>query len=199
LYHNIILQMGHLERKIREKENIKQSILNAALDIAIAEGWQAVTIRRISEKIEYTTSIVYGHFESKEALLREITDSGFRTLYQIFENTFSKKADPKKQLLQISLINWDFALNNKELYHLMFSMERPSNETASKGMTLIKGVFAKLSGKKEDEVDSLILNWICIRQGAINLMLDFKDDELDIKNPRKLYIEFIERFISSIT
>jgi len=191
--------MSHIERKIRDKENTKNSILKAALDIANSEGWQAVTIRRISEKIEYTTSIVYEHFESKEALLREITNSGFRTLYQQFEKTFSKKSDPKKQLIQLSLINWDFAINNKELYHLMFSLERPSNENVTRGMTLIKDVFAKLTGKKKDEVDTLILNWVCLRQGAINLMLDFKDDELDVKNPRELYIEFIERFISSIS
>ena len=44
--------MGHIERKKRDKENIKNSILKAALDIAIAEGWQTVTIHRISEAIE---------------------------------------------------------------------------------------------------------------------------------------------------
>ncbi len=56
--------MGHIERKKREQQITRNSILKAALDIANAEGWQAVTIRKISESIEYTTSIVYSHFEN---------------------------------------------------------------------------------------------------------------------------------------
>ena len=191
--------MGHLVRKLRDKENIKQSILNAALEIAIAEGWQAVTIRRISEEIEYTTSIVYGHFESKEALLLEITNTGFISLNQEFEKVLSKEMDPKKQLLQLSLINWDFAINNKELYKLMFNFGKPSNENAIRGMNLIKEIFMKLTGKSKNKVDSLILNWICLRRGAINMILEFQGDELYMKKHRELYIEFIERFISSIS
>jgi AcrR family transcriptional regulator len=191
--------MGHFERKIRDKENIKNSILKAALDIAIAEGWQAVTIRRISDEIEYTTSIVYGHFESKDALLREITNNGFITLNQELEKVLSKEMDPKKQLLQLSLINWDFALNNKELYKLMFNFGKPSNENAIRGIDLIKEIFAKITGKRKKTLDSMMLNWICLRRGAINMIMEFQGDELDLKKLRELYIEFMERFISSLT
>jgi AcrR family transcriptional regulator len=193
--------MGHLERKQRDNENIKKSILTAALNIAIAEGWQAVTIRRISESIEYTTSIVYGHFENKEALLREITSSGFQALYEKFKESLSKELEPAKQLLQLSLINWDFALNNKELYYLMFSLEKPSSENANRGMSLIINVFTSLTGKCENEVDAYILNWICLRQGSINMMMNFQpDNSNDLTfDPRELYIEFINRFISSIS
>ena len=191
--------MGHLERKIRNKENIKNSILKAALDIANADGWQAVTIRKISEEIEYTTSIVYGHFESKEALLREIINTGFLSLNQEFEKILSKEMNPEKQLLQLSLINWDFALNNKELYKLMFNFGKPSNENANKGRDLIKAIFVKITGKSKKMVDSLILNWICLRRGAINMIIEFHGDKLDLQKKRKLYIEFMERFISSIS
>jgi len=191
--------MGHLERKIRDKENIKNSILKAALDIAIAEGWQAVTIRRISEQIEYTTSIVYGHFESKEALLSEITNTGFISLNREFEKILSKEMDPKKQLLHLSLINWDFALSNKELYKLMFNFGKPSNLNAIRGKDLMKEIFAKITGRNKKTIDSIVLNWICLRRGAINMIMEFHGDELDMKKLRKLYIEFMERFISSIS
>ncbi len=190
--------MGHLERKMREKENTKSRILKAALDIAIAENWQAVTIRRISEAIEYTTSIVYEHFENKEALLREITNFGFQKLYKQSEKVLSEELEPQEQLLKLSLISWDFAQNNKELYQLMFSFEKPTGEFASKGMFNIIELFIKLTGKSKEEVDSIILNWICLRQGTINLTLNFKEDQLSVK-PREQYIEFINRFILSIT
>jgi len=191
--------MGHLERKLRDKENIKNSIQKAALDIANAEGWQAVTIRRIAEEIEYTTSIVYGHFESKEALLSEIINTGFISLNHEFEKILSKEMDPKKQLLHLSLINWDFALSNKELYKLMFNFGKPSNLNAIRGKDLMKEIFAKITGRNKKTIDSIVLNWICLRRGAINMIMEFHGDELDMKKLRKLYIEFMERFISSIS
>ncbi len=193
--------MGHLERKQRNRENIKKSILDAALSIAKSGGWQAVTIRKIAEAIEYTTSIVYEHFENKDDLLRAITNEGFRELYKLFEKILSENTDPAGQLLQLSLMNWDFALANKELYQLMFTMERPSNENAVKGMIIIKELFAKLTGKGEAEIDSLVLNWICLRQGCINMMINFSADESEdnaFDNARNKYIEFINRFINSI-
>jgi AcrR family transcriptional regulator len=192
--------MGHIERKLREKENTKNNILKAALDIAIADGWQAVTIRRIAEAIEYTTSIVYEHFENKEALLLEITNYGFRLLNQQGEKILSEELEPAEQLLKVSLSSWDFARNNKELYHLMFSMGKPSNEDARKGMASIVGIFTKLTGKSEDEIESYILNWICLRLGAINLLMNYQYENDDHKlKAREFYVEFIKRFISSIS
>jgi AcrR family transcriptional regulator len=190
--------MGHIERKKREKENIKKSILDAALNIAIKEGWQAVTIRRIAEAIEYTTSIVYGHFESKDALLLEIMNQGFTQLYALSEKALKEEVYPKNQLLTISELHWDFALANKELYNLMFNVNRPSGNMAFQGMNLIQDVFQNLTGESNEKIRSLILNWICLRHGCINLLLEFKEHHENI-NPRELYIEFIERFITSIT
>jgi len=189
--------MGHIERKMRDKENTRNNILKAALDIAISEGWQAVTIRRISEAVEYTTSIVYSNFESKDALLLEIMKGGFDQLYDLSERALKAESDPKKQLLILSLVNWDFAMANKELYQLMFNVKRPSGDVALKGLELIENIFARLTGKEGKELQKFFINWICLRRGCINLIMEFKDGHEDI-NPRELYIEFMERFISSI-
>jgi hypothetical protein len=124
--------------------------------------------------------------------------NGFIQLYALAEKALKTENDPKKQLLTISLVHWDFAFANKELYQLMFNERKPSGDVAFKGMELIEDIFAKLTGKKGKELQSFFLNWICLRRGCINLLLEFKEHNEDI-NPRMLYIEFIERFIYSIT
>lgn len=190
--------MSHIERKQREKDNLRKSLLKAALDIAIAEGWEAVTIRRIADAVEYTTSIVYGHFENKDALLTEIVEMGFKQLYEFSIKVVNENEDPKKQLLAISLANWDFAMANKELYSLMFNYKKPTGNTSILGMELVESVFKRLTGKSNEEIQKLVLNWICLRRGCINLLLEFREHEENI-NPRELFIEFMERFIISIT
>ena len=88
--------MNHVERKLREKEKIKQNILDAARDIAAKEGWHAVTIRKIANKIEYTPPIVYEHFENKEDLFKELIYMGFRLLKKEFEKARQSERGTKE-------------------------------------------------------------------------------------------------------
>ena len=57
---------------------MKQAILAAARDIAAQEGWQAVTIRKVADRIEYSPPMIYEHFENKDAVLLELMREGFR-------------------------------------------------------------------------------------------------------------------------
>lgn len=49
-------------------------ILDSASRMAEAEGWRAVTIRRIAAEIGYSAPVIYQHFPSKDAVLRELLD-----------------------------------------------------------------------------------------------------------------------------
>jgi len=189
--------MGHVERKERERDNIRKSLLQAAIDIAKKEGWQGVTIRKIADAVEYTTSIVYGHFESKEALMQEIVDNGFSKLYRHFIKTYDEHSDPCEQLMDLSLFFWDFASKNKELYQLMLSQGKPLSKSATEATPMIVGIFSKLIGQSDTEVYSLMLNWMCLREGAITRLLYFSENSASKEN-RDLYKGFMERFISSI-
>lgn len=196
---NIVTKMKHLERKIREKQQIRERILKAALQIAEDEGWTAVTIRRIADAIEYTTSIVYSHFDSKEALLDELATGGFESLSRQLQKILSKELDPAQQLRKLSEINWDFAVQHMALYNLMFNMGKPKNPGADKGMELVQQVFKSLTGK--EDVQEYVLNWICLRRGCIHTMLNFNYKEKGQASPRsskKRYMSFIDRFIQSI-
>lgn len=60
--------MGRKERRLREQQELKQSILDAAREIALAEGWRNVTMRKIAERIEYSHPAIYDYFENKDVL-----------------------------------------------------------------------------------------------------------------------------------
>ncbi len=68
--------MGIKERRDRERQELGQAILAAAREIAAGEGWQAVTIRRVAERIEYSPPTIDEHFASKEAILADLHARG---------------------------------------------------------------------------------------------------------------------------
>jgi AcrR family transcriptional regulator len=64
---------GLHERRQREKESIRASILQAAFTLAKSEGWASLSMRKIADAIEYSAPVVYDYFENKDAILFEIS------------------------------------------------------------------------------------------------------------------------------
>lgn len=192
--------MSHIDRKVKEKEAVKNSILEAAKKIAEKEGWHSVTIRKIAEAIEYTPPIVYEHFENKEDLIRELILSGFKKLRIGFDEIRKNEKDPKKLLKKLSFLHWDFAFANKELYQLMFSLERPApNKEIIEDVMRIKDLFHIITKDDSKLSNELMFNWMCLLNGTISTIMLFPPppDILE-RSPIEIFGNIIDRFINSI-
>jgi AcrR family transcriptional regulator len=121
--------MGIAERKQRQKEEIRGSILRAAWQLVLEEGWQALSIRKIADAIEYSVPVIYSNFENKEAILQEFLQQGFRLLNQDLQAAREQAQQPAEQLEAIAHAYWDFAFRNKEYYQLMYGLGMPTCET----------------------------------------------------------------------
>ena len=115
--------MASKERIQRLKEETRVNILDAALHIVKHEGWQALSMRKIADVIEYTAPIIYEYFANKEAILLELTRRGFLILSKDLQEARAKHRLPAKQLEAMWLAYWNFAFANKELYQVMFGVE----------------------------------------------------------------------------
>src|SRR5438045_232236 len=114
--------MGITERRLREKEKLRSTILGTAWNMVESEGWQSLSIRRIADAIEYSVPVIYHHFENKEAILFEFAKEGFILLAKKIEAAKTKKEDPAEQLKLIAHAYWDFAFKYKEHYQLMHGL-----------------------------------------------------------------------------
>src|SRR5580704_18911858 len=74
----IMAQPGTRERRAAER---RQQILDAARAVAEAEGWAAVTSRRLADAIGYTQPVLYQHFPGgKTEIMRTVALAGFAEL-----------------------------------------------------------------------------------------------------------------------
>ena len=111
--------MGIKERREREKQLTRQAILTAALEIAQQDGWSALTIRKVGERIEYSPPMVYEYFASKEDMLQQLLQEGFRQLTASIQQTSALTEDREVRVMKIVDAYWHFAIRNPELYQLM--------------------------------------------------------------------------------
>ena len=117
--------MGIIERKQRLREKTRKNILDAALVIVNNEAWQALSMRKIAEIIEYTAPVIYEHFRNKEAILSELTSRGYQKLTVLMESAKKAQATAVQQMEAMWLAYWEFAFTDKESYKLMFGVTTP--------------------------------------------------------------------------
>jgi AcrR family transcriptional regulator len=114
--------MGIKERRLREKEEVRSTILTAGWRLVKEEGWESLSIRKIADAIEYSIPVIYDHFENKEAILEEYGKEGFRALTKKLKKAKEKHQQPGDQLKSIAEAYWDFAMKNTEHYQLMYGV-----------------------------------------------------------------------------
>ena len=124
--------MGITDRKLRQKEEVRASILDTAWEMVVSEGWHSFSIRKIADAIEYSVPVIYSHFENKDAILLEFNRKGFQLLTDSLKMAKVGKTNPADEIRAMGRAYWDFAFQNKEYYQLMFGLGIPTCETASK-------------------------------------------------------------------
>jgi len=119
--------LGPQERRQREREEIRTRILDAARELFVSEGYDAVTMRRIADRIEYSPTAIYFHFKDKEALMGELCAVDFYALATQFTK-IARVEDPVERLRRIGQAYADFAVEFPNHYRLMFMTPHPPGD-----------------------------------------------------------------------
>jgi AcrR family transcriptional regulator len=116
--------VGTIERREREKKVLRTKILDVARELFVAEGYEAVTMRKIAQAIEYSPTAIYLHFRDKKAVINAICDADFLKLAARFRK-IAQLADPIERLRAAGLAYADFAMRHPNHYRLMFMTPHP--------------------------------------------------------------------------
>ena len=68
--------MSVQERKERERAERERLIVATARELAEQQGWDAVTTRRLAERIEYSQPVLYSHFRGKREIIGAVALEG---------------------------------------------------------------------------------------------------------------------------
>jgi AcrR family transcriptional regulator len=97
-------------------------VVTAARQMAEAEGWDAVTIRRLADQIEYSQPVLYSHFAGKGGIIYAVALEGFTELRLILQNARQAADSPEAALGELAEAYVGFALEHPALYDAMFTL-----------------------------------------------------------------------------
>jgi AcrR family transcriptional regulator len=181
--------MASKDRILRQKEETRSNILEAAYAIVKEDGWQGLSMRKIADRIEYTAPIIYEYFSNKEAILQELTGKGFIKLTKELEKAKAKFDKPEEQLEAMWMAYWDFAFTDTEMYQVMFGVQMnccSQQCSASKApYELFVAVIAEImknSSPTEDIIKQKYFTFFSVIHGLIAINIINKSDILETIN-----------------
>ena len=109
------------EKRKKEKENRKNTILRAARRLFFDRGFKSVTVDNIAAKSEVSKGSIYLCFESKEEIYAQILISDNIALYERIKNFSAAEASASQLLMEFARIYVDYFLNDNELFRILMT------------------------------------------------------------------------------
>jgi AcrR family transcriptional regulator len=138
--------MSVADRRRRERADRHDRIIAAARDLAEAEGWEAVTTRRLAALVEYSQPVLYSHFDGKDAIVRAVAIEGFADLAVQLRQAQALFDEPGPALRAVCRAYLTFASERPALYQAMFVLPIDVTFASDDTPSPLKAAFGELAG-----------------------------------------------------
>jgi AcrR family transcriptional regulator len=107
-------------RQEQEKQELRQTILTAAGELFLEQGYNHFSLRKVAERIGYSPTTIYLYFRDKDDLLFTVVDEGFARFGQQLAAAAASTEDPWERIIALGRAYVAFGLQNPVYYQLMF-------------------------------------------------------------------------------
>ena len=113
--------MGLEERRHREKERRRETILKAARRDFMKKGFKAVTVDSIAQRAQLSKGAIYLYFKSKEEIYAQVLIRDIEKFHDRVADIFQGGDSASEVLTRFARIYTDFFLNERELFRILMA------------------------------------------------------------------------------
>lgn len=139
--------------KTTDPAQIRRSILDQASQLLAEAGPDALTMRKLSQRVGASTIVLYTHFRDKPAILDELYLEGFERLRGDLSRV-PQGSDPLHYVMELGRAYRKSALANPTYYQLMFSRCVPGFDPSPQSRETGKQAFLILAGAVQRCMDA---------------------------------------------
>jgi AcrR family transcriptional regulator len=194
------------EARLQNTENLRKLVVDAAATLLQEEGPEAVTVRKVAQKMDCSTKIIYSLFVNKEGLAQQLYLDGCRLLANELGGT-PQAADPAQHLLNIGETYWQFGQRYSSYYKLMFGGAfadfKPDEESMHGTVTAMRQLLTVINNAQEqgllpgqyDTVSVVRIFWASLH-GVIHLYMGGHLG--DVQSAHAVYRQTLSLIVSSL-
>jgi len=201
---------------MHEKGNVKQTILEKALDLFSVKGYEGVSVSELTEAAGITKPTLYYYFNSKEGLFDTVCHIYYAKLNKLVAENAEYKSNPKNYyedihytLSKLTKAYFEFARENEAFFRIMLTnLSMPPSSAVYKivekyhfeQFDIIKNTFNKMSkghGNLKGKSETLTWSFIGIINSYIALYFyGVSGLKLDEKAVKELVHQFMHGIYS---
>lgn len=107
------------DRQQQARDLMRRAILDAALELFVADGYAQVSMRNIAAKVGYSPAAIYSYFASKDDIFHALAEEGFRLL-GASATTDAPSADPLDEIRIAPWRLYEFSKRQPQYFALVF-------------------------------------------------------------------------------
>ena len=115
--------MGIEERKEREKQARRETIMESAREFFFTKGFNATTMDEIAHKAELSKGALYLYFASKEEIYVSVMNEGLSILFERTEEALTLDLPPDQMLRKLGEVHYRYYLDYPEYSRIFFFSE----------------------------------------------------------------------------
>ena len=139
--------MAREDQKMRS-EQVRQAILDTALEMGMKEGFDELSIRKIIKEMNYSTGIIYYHFKDKQEILDAIEEKETEWLKNKIMEIIQPDMDVFLEMEKVFHMIMRLAVEEPEKYNLIVLQKYSRRKPAKPGWILY---LASRLGKAMEE------------------------------------------------
>jgi len=172
-------------RRERERADARFTILAAARALAREQGWDAVTMRGLAERIDYSANFAYRYFTGRDDILLALVRDGFTQLREALITAAAHPTEPggvsgsvagtpqTAAVRRSGHAYLDFALAERDLYQVMYGLGAvrvPTADTLQEGQAVGDVLTGLLTEAGDPRAPDHVLRLWATAHGLIALL-----------------------------
>jgi AcrR family transcriptional regulator len=114
------------ERQLRKQIEIRNAILEAARVIISQDGVKGLSIRKITNAIEYSPAIIYHYFKDKNEIVETLVGEGYSRILNSLSMVNKNEKEPEKEIKEIFTSYIRSTMDNRDEYMAIMLNDDPA-------------------------------------------------------------------------
>ncbi|HOT46581.1 MAG TPA: TetR/AcrR family transcriptional regulator [Spirochaetota bacterium] len=172
--------MPKATRSVEEVEEVREKILDRALELLVKEGFESLSMGKLGAKMKMTGANLYNYYANKDELLIAIHKKSFQMIHDKIRTAVSNASAPRDRLAALAKAFVEFGTEHVNIYDIMFN--RPIRQYSD----YIGTPQEKMSYEEyHNSIKALVF--------AVTVVRDFIETrpELSTSDPKFLTIKFL--------
>lgn len=177
------------ERQIKKNEETRKAILDTAVAIGLEEGFEELSIRKITDRLGYSSGIVYHYFKDKQEILDTIHTQTSINLKDAVVSCISEDRSFAENTKKIfNMLSEAFAYEPHMFKLIMLNRFSKNNESVKMWIDMIKqSVEYGIKSGELRMVDSDIASYILLNSFLVSQMIINEREDIDKESIRQIF------------